>query len=120
MDTNKQIGANLKMVREYAEVTQDAVAAALGITRSAYANYEIGFRPIPYEALQTFASMMGCEPRLFYEDSTAARDEMLATAFKQDGYTPEDQQDIIRFKKIVMSYIKMDKLENEDNGTDND
>ncbi len=46
------IATNLKKLREAARYTQDEVAQALGITRSAYSNYESGEREAPMMCLK--------------------------------------------------------------------
>ena len=43
------IARNLKKLREAARYTQNEMAQALGVKRSAYSNYETGDREVPYE-----------------------------------------------------------------------
>ena len=46
---NKIIGNNLKKIRTISSFTQEDVAIALGINRSAYSNYESGEREMPID-----------------------------------------------------------------------
>ena len=55
------IATNLKKLREAARYTQDEVAQALGITRSAYSNYESGEREAPYDVLEKVSDLFGCD-----------------------------------------------------------
>ncbi len=43
---------NLKKLRETAFYTQEQVSQALGVSRSAYSNYESGEREVPYDILE--------------------------------------------------------------------
>lgn len=45
----------LRLIRDENDLTQEQVASALGITRSAYCGYEIGRRKMSTEMLETLA-----------------------------------------------------------------
>ncbi len=92
---DKIIARNLKKLRETARYTQDEAAQALGITRSAYSNYESGDREVPYDVIEN-------------ENVDAM---ILASAFRIDGITQEDTAEIRCFKDIVKSYLKMETIE---------
>ncbi len=105
------ISTNLKKLREAARYTQDEVAQALGITRSAYSNYESGEREAPYDVLEKVSDLFGCEMYLLFEENRNADAMILASAFRLDGLTDEDAVEIVRFKDIVKSYLKMGAIE---------
>lgn len=105
------IASNLKKLREAARYTQDEVAQALGITRSAYSNYESGDREAPYDVLERASNLFGCDMYVLFEDTESADAMILASAFRLDGLTAEDYAEIISFKDIVKSYLKMEALE---------
>lgn len=105
------ISTNLKKLREAARYTQDEVAQALGITRSAYSNYESGEREAPYDVLEKVSDLFGCEMYLLFEENGNADAMILASAFRLDGLTDEDAVEIVRFKDIVKSYLKMGAIE---------
>lgn len=108
---NKNISRNLKKLRETARYTQDEVAHALGITRSAYSNYESGDREMPYDVIEKASDFFGCDMMVLFEDNENVDAMILASAFRIDGIAPEDAGEIMRFKDIVKSYLKMEAIE---------
>ena len=105
------IGRNLKMLREANDLTQEQMAGYLDIGRSAYANYEAGDREAPLEVLEKSAALLGCELELlFEEDAEAVKSQMMVCAFRTDGLTGEDMQQVARFKQVVLEYMKMSKM----------
>lgn len=105
------IATNLKKLREAARYTQDEVSQALGITRSAYSNYESGEREAPYDLLEKVSDLFGCDMYILFEENENADAMILASAFRLDGLTDEDAAEIVRFKDIVKSYLKMEAIE---------
>lgn len=67
----------LRLIRTENELTQEQVASALGITRSAYCGYEIGRRKMSTEMLETLAK--------FYRVS-------ISTFFNTDVKTVNDSE----------------------------
>jgi len=67
---NKRIGNNLKKIRSISSFTQEEVAAALGINRSAYSKYECGNQGMPVDLLEKTADLFGCELYVFFEESS--------------------------------------------------
>lgn len=109
-DMDKTIARNLKKLRETARYTQDEVAQALGITRSAYSNYESGDREVPYDVIEKASDFFGCDMTVLFEDNENVDAMILASAFRIDGIAPEDAGEIMRFKDIVKSYLKMEAI----------
>ena len=105
------VATNLKKLREAARYTQDEVAQALGIKRSAYSNYESGEREAPYDVLEKVSDLFGCDMYILFEENENADAMILASAFRLDGLTEEDAAEIVRFKDIVKSYLKMEAIE---------
>lgn len=108
---DKTIARNLKKLRETACYTQDEVAHALGITRSAYSNYEAGDREMPYDVIEKASDFFGCDMTVLFEDNENVDAMILASAFRIDGIAPEDAGEIMHFKDIVKSYLKMEAIE---------
>ena len=108
---DKIAAVNLKKLRETARYTQEETAQALGITRSAYSNYESGDREIPYDVLEKASDFFGCDMTTLFEENEVADAMILASAFRIDGIAPEDTTEILRFKDIVKSYLKMEAIE---------
>lgn len=105
---NKTIADNLTKLRNANGFTQQQVATALGIERSAYSNYEGGKREAPLTVLEKAANLYGCELAMLFEAS--AVDNMLVTAFRVDKLTPDDMKEVAAFKNVVMNYLKMERL----------
>ena len=104
------IGKNLSKLRKTNKLTQQQVADCLGITRSAYSNYEDGTREAPMDVLVGAADLFGCEVHLLIERNEDIVDNMLVSAFRIDELSVDDLHQISSFKKIVKNYIKIKRL----------
>ena len=91
---NQIVGENMKKIRELSGFTQEQVAKLIGIERSAYSNYEGGVREAPYNILESISNLFGCEPFILFEDNIHEN----------------DLQDIANFKDIVKSYLRMERI----------
>ena len=107
----KIISQNLKKLREVARYTQQDLANALGITRSAYSNYENGLREIPYDIIEKASDFFGCEMTDLFEENASSDTQILITSFRTAGLSESDAVEVLRFKDIVKSYLKMEKIE---------
>lgn len=103
------IGKNLKMFREASNFTAQKFAELLSIERSTYANYEAGIREMPFDLLEKTADFLGCDLSALLSENASKADLMLC-AFRIDNLTSEDAEQISKFKKFVKSYLKMQKL----------
>lgn len=103
------IGKNLKMFREASNFTAQKFAELLSIERSTYANYEAGIREMPFDLLEKTADFLGCDLSALLSENASKADLMLC-AFRMDNLTSEDAEQISKFKKFVKSYLKMQKL----------
>ncbi|MDE6307286.1 MAG: helix-turn-helix domain-containing protein [Bacteroidales bacterium] len=108
---NKIIAANFKKLRETARYTQEELAKAIGITRSAYSNYESGEREVPYDVIEKVSDFFGCDMTLLFEENEHVDAHIFATAFRITDMTVEDAVEVRRFKDIVKSYLKMERIE---------
>lgn len=108
---DKTIARNLKKLREISHYSQDEVAQALGITRSAYSNYESGQREVPYNVIENASNFFGCDMTLFFDENENVDAMILASAFRIEGINAEDAEEIMWFKDIVKSYLKMEAIE---------
>ncbi|MBQ4083865.1 MAG: helix-turn-helix transcriptional regulator [Bacteroidaceae bacterium] len=107
---DKIIGRNLRFLREANRFTQEQVAECLGITRSAYSNYELGEREMPIDVLERAADLLGIELDMFFEDDEKKVRSMMACAFRIDELNATDLAQIADFKRIVKNYLKMNNL----------
>lgn len=108
---DKTISRNLKKLRETARYTQDEVAKALGITRSAYSNYESGDREVPYDIIEKASDFFGCDMIVLFEENDNVDALILASAFRVEGLDENDSLEVMHFKDIVKSYLKMESIE---------
>lgn len=67
LSTQKNIGNNLKCLRVNNNLSQAAMSELAGMTRSLYAQYELGNRTPDAEALFEIASHFGLNMSLFFE-----------------------------------------------------
>ena len=108
---DRTIARNLKKLRETARYTQEEVSQALGITRSAYSNYESGDREVPYDIIEKASDFFGCDMTVLFDENENVDALILVSAVRIDGVAPEDAGEIMRFKDIVKSYLKMEAIE---------
>lgn len=107
---NKIIGSNLKKLREANRFSQEQVSSFLGITRSAYSNYELGDREPSLDILEKAANLFGCDLYLMYEEDSNVVNNMLVCAFRVDNLTEADVVEVAAFKNIVKNYLKLNEL----------
>lgn len=110
-DVNRTIASNIKKLREAARYTPNEMALGIGITGSAYSNYESGEIEVPYDMVEKVSNFFGCDMTVLFEESENVDEMIFASAFRLDGMTSEDAAEILRFKDIVKSYLKMDEIE---------
>ena len=111
LDMDKILARNLKRIREAARYTQDEVSSAIGVTRSAYSNYESGEREMPYDVIERVSDFFGCDMMLLFEENDMTEHQIFATAFRVDGLIDDDAAEVMRFKDVVKSYLKMEAIE---------
>ncbi|MBR1774835.1 MAG: helix-turn-helix transcriptional regulator [Bacteroidales bacterium] len=104
------IARNIKSLREANSFTQQHVADFLGITRSAYGNYELNSREIPFKYLERLANLFGCDLDVLISEDEAVLKDMLVCAFRTDDIDTQDLQTISEFKKVVFNYLKISRL----------
>ena len=101
MDEKLTVARNIKLMREASGYTQENIAAFLGITRSAYSNYELGTRELSLENIEKLADLYGCDGYMFYEENENIIESMLTTAFRVSYLSYEDMEQIAAFKRIL-------------------
>lgn len=69
-----------------------------------------GTREASYDILERLSNIFGCEPFLLFEDNIQADNEIMATAFRISDLEDSDLKEIANFKDIVKSYIKMERI----------
>lgn len=107
---DKIVARNLKKLRETAGYTQNDVSNALGLSRSAYSNYELGDREIPYDIIEKASDFFGCDMGCLFEENENIDATLLISAFRTSGLLQSDAVEVMRFKDIVKSYLKMERI----------
>lgn len=107
---NEFVANNMKAFRQKAGYSREQVARALGVTRYAYSHYESGDREVPYEVLEKIGNLYGCEVSDLFAEHLDLEAQWMASAPSLKGLTPEDAAEIMRFKDIVKSYLRMDAI----------
>lgn len=110
MEEKLVIARNIKMLREANNYTQDNIASFLGVNRSTYSNYELGFRELPLESMGKLADLYGCYAYDFYTENENIIENMLVTAFRVDDLNSDDMEQIATFKRVVKNSLMMDLM----------
>ena len=103
------IGRNLKILRESNGYTQEKMAEFLGISRSAYANYESLDREPPLSLLEEMADFFGVSMSVFFETDVLKVKSRLLVAFRAEDLSVEDMKQVADFKRVAMEYLKMNE-----------
>lgn len=105
----KTIGINIAKMRKAQELTQDNLAAYLGVSRVQISHYERGEREISVNELNKLADLFGIELADLFEENANFQNVNLAFAFRSQN--PEtDLDQIAAFKKVVLNYMKMEQI----------
>lgn len=112
MKTKNIIGTNIKMYREALGFNQETLAKYLDISREQISNYERGEREVSFGNLDKLANLFGIELEELLEEDEGIRNVNLAFAFRSEP-SAEDLKEIAAFKKVVLNYIKIERLIND-------
>lgn len=102
---------NVTKQRKAACYTEDEVAKAIGMNIDLYRIYERGDEEIPYNVLEKLSILFGCDMYSFFEDTNTSATKTDMFAIDLEGMGKEDIAEILRFKDIVLSYLKMEAIE---------
>ena len=111
METSKSIGNNIAKFRNAQGFSQDQVAQLLGVSRGLVSLIETGEREISVTNLNKLADLFGIDLETLLEEDADVNKVHLAFAFRSDN-SASDIESIAAFKRIVLDYLKMDKLRN--------
>jgi len=103
------IGNNIAKIRKAQGLTQDNLASYLGLSRVQVSHFERGERDISVTDLNKLSDLFGIELSELLEEDLKIQNLNLAFAFRNEN--PEsDLEQIASFKKIVMNYLKMERI----------
>ncbi len=110
MESKQIIGKNIRYFRDKLGLSQNELAYYLNIKRELISYYENGKRYIPVTALNKLANLFGVELDELLEEDKKIQNVNLAFAFRSDYLKPSDLENIASFKRVVLNYLKMQKL----------
>ena len=115
MTPYKLIGKNLAALREKRGLSQEEAASYLSVSRPAISYYENAEREIPLLHLEKLADLYCVEVGdLMMEESSLEQQAAIAFAFRSDGLSTNDLQNIANFQKVVKNYLKMKRISHEE------
>ena len=103
------IGKNIAQIRKAQGLTQDSIAAYLGVSRVQISHYERGERDISVTELNKLSDLFGVELSELFEEDLKIQDLNIAFAFRNEN-SVTDLEQIASFKKVVMNYLKMERI----------
>lgn len=113
-DQWKNVGENLKILRNAQNFNQSTVAEYLGLkNHTIISYYESGERSISLEHLNKLADLFGVDldDILNKKPNEQKLDKMLA--YRKEELMPEDLEKIASFHQIIKGYIKLINIEKE-------
>lgn len=113
MELQNIVGSNLQNFRKRLELTQDQIAAYLGVDRTLIAHYENGTREVNYVHLKKLSSLFNIEVEGLLEKNTALRELNFSFAFRADDLDATDLKSISEFQRVARNYLEMNKIEHE-------
>lgn len=112
MHNNTLSGANIRRYRTLQGISQQQLADYLNVTREMISLIESGHRGISITNLTKLSDLFGIELEQLLEQDSTVNDVQASFAFRADE-SPLDLKNIALFRKIVLNYVKMEKLKNE-------
>lgn len=104
------IGNNLKKLRAANHFTIEQVAQYLGISTSMYQAIETGERTAQLKYLEKLSSLFGFELSMITSPDKDVVESMLMCAFRVEGLTTEDLDQVSSFKEIVLNDLKLNLI----------
>lgn len=105
----RDLGARLREVREYLDLSQQVVASRTGIARSAVSDIERGHRKVDSLELRKLARIYGYPVSYFLGEESPTSDTISALARAVDDLTPEDRDEIIKFAQYLKYNARANK-----------
>jgi transcriptional regulator with XRE-family HTH domain len=112
MDHDKYIGSNILNFRKIQGLSQQQLADYLDVTRELISLIETGNRDISMSNLNKLADLFGIELEELLEEDQVIKEANVAFAFRSDNNSA-DLSNVAAFRRIVLNYIKMEKLKDE-------
>ena len=106
-DERQQLALRLRRAREYVGLSQDDVAASLGVSRPAITHIESGTRRVEAVELKTLSQLYG-RPIQFLLGGMSDEDtpQVAFLAWATQGLTDRDLEELARFAMFLKSSAK--------------
>jgi transcriptional regulator with XRE-family HTH domain len=102
-----QLAQRLRQAREYVGLSQDDVAAALGVSRPAITHIESGSRRVEAVELETLSQLYGRPVQYFLSgEATEDTPKVAFLARATQGLTERDLEELARFAAFLKSSAK--------------
>lgn len=95
------LGARLKHIREYLNLSQQAVAAATGISRSAISDIERGERKVDSLELRKFSRVYRYPVGYLLGEQSPEAEAATALGRAVSGLTGADREELLRFAQFL-------------------
>lgn len=104
------VAQQVRAARERAGLSQEAVAARLGLSRQAYGHYERGRTPFPIDALFVIAEQLGLRVAalLDLDEGLAADESLLITTYRQLNGSPHQARVLVAFLELCRVWMHED------------
>ncbi|MFN8190983.1 MAG: helix-turn-helix transcriptional regulator [Nocardioidaceae bacterium] len=115
----RTLGARLREIREYLGISQQNVAAATGIPRTAVSDIERGRRKVDSLELRKLSKLYRYPVSYLLGESGVDEDEAVpvsALARVFDDLTDQDRQEVLRFAEYLRFSAQVDKPERRGGG----
>ncbi|MBI4064547.1 MAG: ImmA/IrrE family metallo-endopeptidase [Elusimicrobia bacterium] len=109
---SKELGQRLKQMREACQITQDAAASALRVSRPTVAQIEAGNRPINTLQLEKLAKLYNRDVGDFFTTSGALRQEATAVFFRMTEELKQkvDRKALEPSLRLLREFTQLEKL----------
>ena len=102
------LGKRIKDAREYIGLTQQQVAQALAIPRSAISDIEKGKRKVTAEELKKLAALLKHPASHFLGEESEVSEDVAVLARTAENLSENDRKELIRFAKYLEYQTKPD------------
>lgn len=107
------LGDNIRAYRGNINLTQQELSDYLECDRVSLSYYETGERQPSIDILLKMSDIFGVELDDLLNESSDVLKENLSLAFRKEGMSSKNLNEIASFKKIIKNYIKMNRLATE-------
>ena len=102
------MGKRIRETREYIGLTQQQIASALSVPRSAISDIETGKRKVTAEELKSLADLFKHPVSHFLGEEPDVADDVAILARTAENLSENDRKELLRFAKFLEYQTKHD------------